>query len=143
MGFSRCGLLFSLIFLCGTASAQEAQASPESLVWRCWYDGQTHISCFVESLPGTAATAYTPPPGLPPVVQQLRTRPEAFRNRFLHIPLYTPPYDMERVATLATLAQAIVCGERPQCAARFTPAPTQSELAPLLATWDDPILNAE
>lgn len=140
MGFSRWGLLFSLILLCRTASAQEAQASSESLVWRCWYDGQTHITCFIESLPRTAATAYTPALGLPPIAQQLRTRPETFRNRFLHIPLHSHSDDMELVATLA---QAIACGERPRCAARFTPAPTQSELAPLLATRDDPILNAE
>lgn len=92
---------------------------PGMLVWRCWYDQRVHITCLVDSLP-RGGTEMAPSSRLPAIVRQLRSNPEIFRSRFVHIPLYTEPYDM---GFAAMLARATVCGSRPDCRVNFSASP--------------------
>jgi hypothetical protein len=101
----------------GSALAQEGAA--DQLAWRCWYDQQTHVTCVLRSAP-TRPAAVALPTGLPGVVKELRNRPEAFRNRFVHIPLISSAVDM-RFAT--ELARAIMCGSHPACDVSFEAVP--------------------
>lgn len=94
-------------------------AAADNLHWRCWYDQQVHITCLVDEVPDTArAGAEVPlPANIPGIVKLLRKDPGAFRNRIVHVPLHTQPYDMEFTATLA---RATVCGSRSDCTVNFT-----------------------
>jgi hypothetical protein len=127
MGF-RLFLCFALTFLTGAAAAADGS---DKLHWRCWYDQQTHITCLVDTVPladGTSAQGL--PANLPHVVRVMRTRPGALRNRIIHIPLHTEPYDMEFTAILA---KATVCGSRRDCSVNFTDKlPPAGEIVALL-----------
>jgi hypothetical protein len=118
MGF-RLFFFSVLTFLAGAAAAADGiKTSSDKLHWRCWYDQQTHITCLVDTVPqGDSASAQGLPANLPHVVRVMRTKPGALRNRIIHIPLHTEPYDMEFTAILA---KATVCGSRRDCSVNFT-----------------------
>lgn len=105
----------------------------DSLHWRCWYDQQAHITCIVDSIPEhNAQAAQLPlPSNLPPIVRTMRQDPGALRNRLIHIPLHTVPYeDMEFTALLA---RATVCGSHRDCTVNFTATlPPAEEVVALL-----------
>jgi len=94
----------------------QARAGGEEPAWRCWYNPPEHITCVIDPLSAI--------------------RPRALRHRFLHIPLHTHPFDMSGVQTLA---RAVVCGSRPECAMHFSAeVPALLELDRLM----DPLLAA-
>jgi hypothetical protein len=118
---SRLLPLLALLPVISAGAAADGSASPDLLVWRCWYDQQVHITCLIDSLPSAGTrTAAGLPSNLPAVVRQLRNHPEAFRNQFVHIPLHTQAEDM---GSTGRLAQAAVCGSLPDCRVDFSPAP--------------------
>lgn len=96
-----------------------AAAAADTLHWRCWHDQQVHITCIVDDVPDDdgLAAKLSLPSNLPPIITTLRQNPGALRNRVLHIPLHTVPYDMEFTALLA---KATVCGTRAGCTVNFT-----------------------
>lgn len=103
-----------------------AAAAADTLHWRCWHDQQVHITCIVDNVPdhdGPAAEL-SQPSNLPPIITTLRQNPGVLRNRLLHIPLHTVPYDMEFTALLA---KATVCGTRAGCSVNFTATPAPAE----------------
>ncbi len=103
-----------------------------SLQWRCWYDRGVKIVCLIDEIPSAASNpaAGTLPTNLPAVVRQMRNDPAAFRNRFVEIPLFSPPLDM---AFAAQLARASVCGSRRDCMVNFTATPASpTEIVALL-----------
>jgi hypothetical protein len=109
----RLALLLLAPWMAGQAGASD------NLMWRCWYDGQMHVTCVIDQLPATSQTV----PGsasLPPVVRTLRNAPEQFRQPFLHIPLHNYPTDVEAVGMLA---RAVACGSRRDCEASFSARP--------------------
>ena len=105
-----------MVLSVGSASAQTQEvtaiATPtDTAFWRCWYNAPEHVSCI---------------------------QPPGSRQRFLHIPLHNIPFEMEGVKTLA---RAVVCGRRPDCAVQFSAElPSAEELDramdPLFATLD-------
>ncbi|TXI76078.1 MAG: hypothetical protein E6Q42_07935 [Dechloromonas sp.] len=102
------------------------------LQWRCWYDREVKIICLIDDIPSAASQPATGtlPANLPAVVRQMRNDPAAFRNRFVEIPLFTPPFDM---AFTAQLAKASVCGSRRDCSVNFTAIPANpTEIVALL-----------
>ena len=115
-------------------------AAADTLHWRCWHDQEVHITCIVDSVPdhdGPAAELGLPS-NLPPIITTLRQNPGALRNRVLHIPLHTVPYDMEFTALLA---KATVCGTRPECTVNFTAAPAPAEEIVALLNKNLPFLR--
>lgn len=112
----------------GIVAAAEGAFPSEMLVWRCWYDQQIHITCLIDSLPSSGGgMAIDPSSRLPAAVQKLRTHPEEFVHQFVHIPLHTQPYDP---GLTVALAQAVVCGPRPDCRVNFSlglPSPLEME----------------
>lgn len=121
------------LLLAVLCAAPLAAAAADNLHWRCWYDQQVHITCIVDSVPesGVPAAGLILPANLPPVIRTLRQNPDAFRNRVLHIPLHTAPYD--DVEFTALLAKATVCGTRRDCTVNFTATPAPAaEIVALL-----------
>jgi hypothetical protein len=128
-----------LALLAGCAQAwafnQEAAGS-DGVVWRCWWDRASHVSCTVEQLPETRSME-APAAPLPGVAGMVLTRPQAFSHRVVHIPLLTPhPLHTDG---MSTLAQAVMCGGRKDCRVRFSrdlPQPTELDRPgdPLLAS---------
>lgn len=115
----------------GIAVADDGLAPAQMLRWRCWYDQQVHITCLVDTIPEAGnQPVLALPPNLPAIVRQLRTDPAAFRHRFVHIPLHSPPFDR---VSVALLARASMCGSRPDCVVDYSPTPpSESEIAALL-----------
>lgn len=108
-----------------------AQAA-DHLHWRCWYDQDVHVTCLLDTLPESNAAAQNTalPTNLPAIVKLLRQDPGAFRNRAVHIPLHTQPYEAEFTAALA---RATVCGSRRDCTVNFTLAtPPAQEIVALI-----------
>lgn len=119
---------FLLTFLLSCASGA---VGAETLRWRCWYDRQVHILCLlVAEAPAGNLPMESLPPGLPESVKLLRSHPEAFRGRLVHIPLHTYSLDEAFAAQLATMT---VCGSRRDCAVDYSQTPPPAaEIAPLL-----------
>jgi hypothetical protein len=129
-----------------------ALASAQATEWTCWYTLDQHVSCLLlqaplatelsaeEALQVRLANAPTPAGGtLPLVVSVMRERPHALRSLMMRIPLWGDPVDMLAVAELA---QAVMCGSRPDCTARYSaqPAATPAGAAALADAWD-PVLQ--
>lgn len=119
-------------FAPGWAATDDPPAA-DQVVWRCWWDRSTHVSCTIEQLP--AARPVEPlSPALPPFVAMLRARPQDLRERFVHIPLYTQPFEVE---SLSMLAQAVMCGSQRACRVHFS---ADVPLAAELDRLTDPVL---
>jgi hypothetical protein len=105
-----------LLLACKGADAQTSVAS----TWTCWHGGETSVYCLLNRAePSGAATtpdaAGTARP-LPAVVQTIRNDPASLEDRVIVIPLHSVPYDL---AFVAQLAQAVMCGAKPDCAVVF------------------------
>lgn len=123
--------LLRLLLLLALALPSLAFADSQ-LHWRCWYDREVRIICLIDDAPQAAIAPGTStlPANLPALVRQMRNDPAALRNRFIEIPLFTPPFDM---AFTAQLAKASVCGSRRDCSVHFTATPASpTEIAALL-----------
>lgn len=101
------------------------------VVWRCWYDQQIHVTCLVDASPATDVPLdQIPFSSLPPAVNTVRYAPGSLRGNLVHIPLHTPPFDMEFTADLARIT---VCGRRPGCLVDFSSTlPPADEIIALL-----------
>ena len=79
------------------AAPASLAAAADNLHWRCWYDQQVHITCPRRRSPRhRRGRRRSPlPANIPGIVKLLRKDPGAFRNRIVHVPLHTQPYDME------------------------------------------------
>jgi hypothetical protein len=118
---------------CAQAWAASEDAGGAGVVWRCWWDRASHVSCAVEQLPDVVQVE-RPVPALPGIAGLVRARPHAFRHRLVHIPLHTPhPFD---AASMSTLAQAVICGGEKGCLVRFSADVPQ---AAELDRWTDPL----
>lgn len=124
----RLFLFGPLAFISNLAVADDTTST---LIWRCWYDQQTHISCLLDTLSQTGnPPAEDFPSYLPPIVMTMRTDPGSLRGEFIHIPLQTEPYDMEFTAILA---KSMVCGSRLDCSVNFTDyLPSAEEITALI-----------
>lgn len=107
----------------GTVAAAEGLPPSSGLHWRCWYDERVHIVCLIDTM-AEVQPLDSLPYHLPAIVQQLRNNPEAFRNVFVRIPLFSPPFQAEFTAQLA---RATVCGTRHDCTVDFTMRPPSAE----------------
>jgi hypothetical protein len=123
-------------------------AQAQSTQWSCWYSLDQHVSCQLLQAPvateltdaenvvvrmanAPAAPGYT--------VAVLRERPYALRSLLMRIPLWTEPVDR---AALGELAQAVMCGTRPDCTASYGAGPVTSlaAAAAMADAWD-PLLQ--
>lgn len=121
---------------CAQAWAADDASGEAGIVWRCWWDQAVHVSCTIEHLAAVRAVE-APAPGLPDFVATLRARPQALRQRFVHIPLHTHPFQMENVSGLA---QAVMCGGLKDCRVHFSAnLPQAAELDRLT----DPLLASD
>jgi hypothetical protein len=119
------------------AWAADDEASRDGVVWRCWWDQGSHVSCTVEQVPQVWSVE-SPAALLPGIAGMVRARPQAFSNRLVHIPLHTPhPFQTDG---MSTLAQAVMCGARRDCRVRFSAdLPQAAELERL----SDPVLASD
>lgn len=122
---------------CAQAWAAHQEAEGDGVVWRCWWDRASHVSCTVEQV-GEVRNVETALAALPGLAGMVRARPQAFSHRLVHIPLHTPhPLHTE---SMATLAQAVMCGGRKDCRVRFSrELPDAAELDRLV----DPLLASD
>lgn len=118
-------------------AAARAQVPAPATLWHCWLQADQHVGCtVVQVAPRTQASL----PGLPPAVVALRERPASAQGRVIRIPLYTEPFD---TASVAELAQAVMCGTQPACRTQWLAHPGAStEATAALADAHDPVLAA-
>lgn len=130
------GLAASSAVLAAWAQAPSPVASPATL-WQCWLQPDQQVGC---TLVQVGARPQPSPPGLPPVVVALRERPASALGRVIRIPLHTEPFD---TASVAELAQAVMCGTQPACRTQWLTHPgATAEAAAALADAHDPVLAA-
>lgn len=123
-------------------------ARSQSTEWNCWYSHDRHVSCQLVQAP--AATELTEleaavvrQPNAPSApgftVAVLRERPYALRGLLMRIPLWGEPFGS---SGLDELSQAVMCGSRPDCLARYNDQPLSSlaAAAALADAWD-PVLQ--
>ena len=133
-----------LLALCLAPWSAQAQTTE----WSCWYSLDQHVSCQLLQAPVAAELsdaeavvvrlANAPSsPGFTVVV--LRERPYALRSLLMRIPLWTEPVDRN---ALGELAQAVMCGARLDCTARYGNGPVSSlaAAAAMADAWD-PLLQ--
>jgi hypothetical protein len=135
--------LFALALAPWSAQAQATE-------WSCWYSLDQHVSCQLLQAPVATELsdaeavvvrlANAPSsPGF--TVAVLRERPYALRSLLMRIPLWTEPVDRDG---LGELAQAVMCGSRLDCTARYGNGPVSSlaAAAAMADAWD-PLLQAQ
>lgn len=120
----------------------------QSTEWACWYSMDLHLSCQLVQAPvaselspeEAAVVRLANAPSAPGfTVAVLRERPYALRQLLMRIPLWSEPFDS---AGLGELSQAVMCGSRPACAARYSDQPVNSlaAAAAMADAWD-PLLQ--
>jgi hypothetical protein len=123
-------------------------AQAEATEWTCWYSLDQHVSCQLLQAPVAlelteaegVLVRQAQAPGAPGLtVAVLRERPHALRGLTMRIPLWTEPVDPK---ALGELAQAVMCGARADCVARYGSGPVTSlaAAAALADAWD-PLLQ--
>lgn len=132
---------FALAAACTSASGQT--------VWQCWLDDQSVACSLMSDRAGAIelVRAALPPMSMPagtlladtrPLMQVLRQQPGLLRGKVMRIPLHTVPFDNSAVAELA---QAVMCGSRNDCSARYAAHPADTpETAAGFADANDPLL---
>lgn len=114
-------IMAALVAFAATASAQPILDTPDTgaeVIWRCWYAEERGpaLACLLQRAPGMGEPEPSAP--LPPLLQQIRNRPEMLRDQLVLIPLFGPPVDMSQAQRLA---RAVMCGSLVTCSVDFTP----------------------
>ena len=133
-----------LLALCLAPWSAQAQATE----WSCWYSLDQHVSCQLLQAPvavelseaEAVVVRLANAPSAPGfTVAVLRERPYALRSLLMRIPLWTEPVDRN---ALGELAQAVMCGARLDCTARYGNGPVSSlaAAAAMADAWD-PLLQ--
>jgi hypothetical protein len=123
-------------------------ALAQTTEWSCWYSLDQHVSCQLLQAPvavelndaEAAVVRLANAPSSPGfTVAVLRERPYALRSLLMRIPLWTEPVDRNG---LGELAQAVMCGSRLDCTARYGSGPVSSlaAAAAMADAWD-PLLQ--
>lgn len=138
-------LLLPILLIVGSSMVQGRTNSVNGETrWNCHVGRDMAITCELGAMPAATtgfervpdafdtglATASTDARAgrLPAIVQTLRERPGDLAGLQVKIPLHTDPTDMVLVRELA---QAVMCGSRPDCRVDFRP--TDFDLAKLSA----------
>lgn len=113
-------VLLLVLCLCAfpaAATANDARAPVEPLLWRCWYDPvRPAMACLLEDGPAERGEFHPGTLTGPETFRALQVDPGRFADEPILVPLHAPPIDMKRAEQLA---RSVVCYRHPQCRVAF------------------------